>query len=89
LALRFAAKRRTGLDQLKENAFGMYLVHYVFVIWLQFLLLELVVPALLKAGIVFAGTLLASWAVTAGLRRLLPIVTVIFAGGRAPAATSS
>jgi hypothetical protein len=89
LALRFVAKRRAWLDQLKENAFGMYLVHYVFVIWLQFLLLPLVAPALVKAGIVFAGTLLASCAVTAGFRRLLPMATVIFAGGRSPAATSS
>jgi glucans biosynthesis protein C len=89
LALRFAARRRTWLDPLKENAFGMYLVHYVFVIWLQLLLLPLVVPALVKAGVVFAGTLLASWVVTAGFRRLLPIAAGIFAGGRATAATSS
>src|SRR5262249_51658950 len=33
LALRFATRRRRVLDSLSENAYGMYLVPYVFVVW--------------------------------------------------------
>jgi glucans biosynthesis protein C len=89
LALRFAAKRRAWLDQLQQNAYGMYLIHYVFVVWLQYTFLPATLPGIAKAGIVFAGTLLASWAATAGFRRLLPTEAVIFAGGRRAAVRPS
>ena len=59
-AVRFAGVRFGGvkarlLDSLKANAFGMYLVHYLFVVWLQFALLGLELPGLVKGAIVFAG----------------------------------
>ena len=37
-ALRFATNRSHALDSLSDNAYGMYLVHYVFVVWLQYAL---------------------------------------------------
>jgi hypothetical protein len=37
--LRFATRHSRSLDSLSESAYGMYLVHYVFVVWLQYLLL--------------------------------------------------
>jgi glucans biosynthesis protein C len=84
LALRFAAKRRAWLDDLKLNAFGMYLVHYVFVIWLQYALLPTGLPAIVKAAIVFAGTLVLSWGTTAALRHLPPAAAIV-GGGRVAA----
>ena len=36
-----------------ENAYGIYFVHYVFVLWLQYLLLDVALPAVVKAAIVF------------------------------------
>ena len=39
LCLRFAAERARILDSLSVNAYGIYLVHYVFIVWLQFLML--------------------------------------------------
>ena len=42
------------------NAYGMYLVHYVFAIWLQYALLVTGLLAIGKAAIVFGGTLLVS-----------------------------
>ncbi len=84
LALRFAAKRRAWLDDLKLNAFGMYLVHYVFVIWLQYALLPAGLPAIVKAAIVFAGTLVLSWGTTAALRHLPPAAAIVV-GGRVAA----
>ncbi|HXC91193.1 MAG TPA: acyltransferase [Stellaceae bacterium] len=69
-ALRFAARRRAWLDELKQDAYGMYLVHYLFVIWLQYALLPAAMPAVAKALAVFAGTLALSWGTTAACRRL-------------------
>jgi len=49
----------------------MYLIHYVFVVWLQYALLNAHLFAFTKAGIVFGVTLVLSWAASAALRRLL------------------
>ena len=67
LALRFARMRSRLLDSLSVNAYGMYLVHYVFVVWMQYALLGVALPALLKAAMVFAVTVLLSWGITAAL----------------------
>jgi hypothetical protein len=40
----------------------IYFFHYVFVLWLQYMLLDLLLIAPLKAAIVIAGALLLSWA---------------------------
>jgi glucan biosynthesis protein C len=68
--LRFATNRSRLGDSLSENAYGMYLVHYVFVVWLQYLLLGLALFAIAKAAIVFGVTLLLSWAATALMYRV-------------------
>jgi peptidoglycan/LPS O-acetylase OafA/YrhL len=62
LCLRFAAERTRILDSLSVNAYSMYLLHYVFIVWLQYLLLPLALFAIGKAAIVFGGTLVLSWA---------------------------
>ena len=43
----------------------MYLLHYVFIVWLQYALLPFGLFAIGKAAIVFGGTLLMSWAAAA------------------------
>jgi hypothetical protein len=45
-------------------------VHYVFVVWLQYAMLSMAMPAVIKAAVVFAGTLLLSWGTTAALRSI-------------------
>lgn len=70
---RFVEKRSAIWDSLSANAYGMYLVHYGFAVWLQYALLPTALPAPLKGLIVFAGTVGASWSVTALLRRV-PLV---------------
>ena len=57
--LRFAAWRAQALDSLSVNAYSMYLLHYVFVVWLQYALLDIALFAIGKAAIVFGGTLVA------------------------------
>jgi glucan biosynthesis protein C len=68
--LHFARNRSRVLDSLSRNAYGMYLVHYVFVVWLQYALLNAPLFAFAKAAIVFGVTLVLSWATSAALRRL-------------------
>jgi hypothetical protein len=68
--LHFARNRSRVLDSLSRNAYGMYLVHYVFVVWLQYALLNAPLFALAKAVIVFGATLVLSWATSAALRCL-------------------
>ncbi len=77
LVLRFAGRRLPALAGLNRDAFGMYLVHYVFVVWLQYALLGFGLFATVKGSIVFAGTLLLSWGVIAVIRRISPAGQVI------------
>jgi hypothetical protein len=79
--LRFGAARSRILDSLAENAFGMYLFHYLFVVWFQYGLLDVALPAIPKALIVFAGTLLLAWAATAATR-IIPFGSMLIGNER-------
>jgi peptidoglycan/LPS O-acetylase OafA/YrhL len=67
--LRFAAVRRPIFEGVAENAYGIYLFHYVFVVWTQYLLLRLSLPGAVKGFVVFAVTLLLAWVVSSALCR--------------------
>jgi len=58
---------------LSANAYGIYLVHYIFVLWCQYLLLDVQLPALLKFLITFVVAVVVSWWVTYLLRKL-PVI---------------
>ncbi|MGY3696249.1 hypothetical protein ACVIGA_006329 [Bradyrhizobium sp. USDA 3240] len=60
----------TLLDRIQSDAYGMFLVHYPIVLWLQYWLFDFDLPATAKAAIVFFGTVALSWAATAMLRKL-------------------
>jgi hypothetical protein len=68
--LKFKQSGRSILDPMQPDAYGMFLVHYPIVLWLQYLLFDLEMPALGKAAIAFALTVILSWAATEGLRRI-------------------
>ena len=68
------------LEPLRDNAYGMYLVHYVFVTWLQYLLLGIAIFALAKGLMVFAATLVLSWAATVAIRRVPAAARLIGTG---------
>jgi peptidoglycan/LPS O-acetylase OafA/YrhL len=72
LFVRFA-RRNPILDSFANNSYGMYLVHYVFITWTQYLLLGVSMPAALKALCVLVVAVSASWIIVAQLRRI-PIV---------------
>jgi peptidoglycan/LPS O-acetylase OafA/YrhL len=62
VCLRFAAERTRLLGSLSANAYSIYLLHYVFIVWLQYAVLNVALFAVGKAAIVFCGTLAMSWA---------------------------
>ena len=70
LFLRFANNRYSIIDTLCDNAYGIYLVHYPFIIWSQYLLLGSSMHAISKALIVFIITLVLSWGTSALLRSI-------------------
>jgi peptidoglycan/LPS O-acetylase OafA/YrhL len=74
---RFVGKRIRVFDSLTANAYGMYLIHYAFVAWLQYSLLKIALPGVAKGSLVLAGTILLSWAATAALRRIPAVGRVI------------
>jgi peptidoglycan/LPS O-acetylase OafA/YrhL len=72
-SLRLARSGLSLLDAMQPSAYGIYLLHYVFIIWLQYVVYDPAFPAGIKAAIVFVGTLCGSWALTVMLRKI-PVV---------------
>lgn len=69
----FLRFRRSGwsiLDPMQGDAYGMFLVHYPIVLWLQYWLFNFDVPAIVKALVAFVLTVALSWAVTEALRKI-------------------
>ena len=75
--LRFARTRVRVFDSLTRNAYGMYVIHIVFVTWLPYALLRAQMSPVAKGPIVFLGTLALSWGAVAALRRLPAVARVI------------
>jgi surface polysaccharide O-acyltransferase-like enzyme len=71
--LRFAKASWRLLDAMRPSAYGIYLLHYIFIIWLQYAVYDLQLHAGAKFLIVFVGTLSMSWALTIALRKI-PLV---------------
>jgi hypothetical protein len=61
------------LDAMQPSAYGIYLLHFIPLIWLQYAVYDPAFPAFVKFAIVFAGTLSVSWALIATLRKI-PVV---------------
>jgi peptidoglycan/LPS O-acetylase OafA/YrhL len=81
VCLRFARKRTRALGNISANAYGMYLVHYVFAVWLQYALLNTELFVIGKAAIVFGGTFVMSWGITAALGGV-PLIAQLIASKR-------
>ena len=77
LMLRFSDARLTLLDALRPSAYGIFLVHYILIIWLQYAVYDLTLGPIAKFAIVFAGTLTGSWLVVLILRRVPVIARII------------
>ena len=77
ILVRFAKKPVRIFDSLRDNSYGIYLIHYAFVSWVQYALLRAVLPAAMKGCVAFAGALALSWITIAALRRIRPVARVI------------
>jgi hypothetical protein len=59
--------------KVTRNAYCIYLVHYIFVLWCQYELLNVDLPAFIKFLITFIVSILVSWQVSILLRKI-PVV---------------
>jgi len=75
--LRFARSSLWLLDAMQPSAYGIYLLHFIFLIWLQYIVYDPAFPAFVKFAIVFAGTLSMSWALTVLLRKIPTVARAI------------
>jgi surface polysaccharide O-acyltransferase-like enzyme len=73
LFLRFAKTPLRLLDAMRPSAYGIFLIHYIFIIWIQYVVYDPAWSPFVKFAIVFAGTLAGSWA-TVVLLRKIPVV---------------
>jgi surface polysaccharide O-acyltransferase-like enzyme len=69
-SLRFGFRRSPARASLSANAYSLYLVHYVFVVWLQYALLSSNLAAVIKGPIVFLVTLIMSWVIILAVQRV-------------------
>jgi surface polysaccharide O-acyltransferase-like enzyme len=75
--LRFADSSWRLLDALQPSAYGVYLLHYIFIIWLQYAVYDYSFPAFVKFAIVLSGTLSLSWGLTVMLRKIPAVARMI------------
>ncbi len=68
--LRFKRSGWSVLDPMQGDAYGIFLVHYPIVLWLQYWLFDFDVPAVVKAAVAFVLTVVLSWAASAALRKI-------------------
>ncbi len=87
-SLRFVTQPRPVLKNLADNAYGIYLFHYFFVIWAQYALLTAPLPAVAKGLIVFVVTLTASWAISGAINSL-PLGARLMRGAQRTAAAAT
>src|SRR5258708_26147792 len=65
----WAGRSHAWWESLSENAYGIYLTHYIFVVWCQYWLLNYHLPAVIKFFITFVLSLVLSWLLTYLIRR--------------------
>jgi peptidoglycan/LPS O-acetylase OafA/YrhL len=75
--LRWLATPRAWLDHLGRHAYGIYLLHYAAVTWIQYALLAATVPASVKAIVVFVTAVGATWLVTTAVRRIPAVARIV------------
>jgi peptidoglycan/LPS O-acetylase OafA/YrhL len=76
LVVRFARPWRWA-DSLSANAYGIYLMHYAFVIWIQYVALRWTLPAFVKGIAVSLAAVGISWMTVALLRQSKLIARVV------------
>jgi peptidoglycan/LPS O-acetylase OafA/YrhL len=76
VVIRFVRSWRWA-DSLSANAYGIYLAHYVFVVWIQYAALQWPAPAFVKGVAVSLAAVGITWATVATIRRSSLIAQVV------------
>lgn len=61
LCFKFLDRTFGVMAAIGRNSYGIYLLHFPFVVWLQYALLDVEASVIMKAAIVFCGALGGSW----------------------------
>lgn len=77
LFLRFARSRSGVFDSLSRNSYGIYLIHYAFVSWLQLAMVGTAMPSFCKFAVVVCGAVGGSWLAVSALRRIPGVARVL------------
>ncbi len=85
ISTRFLAQRIRWLEPLSRNALGIFILHYAPLVWMQYLMLDAPLPAIVKASFVFAVALPLSLALAVAMSRFGWLARLI---GEDPRATS-
>ena len=78
--LRWGRSNALAWRGLRENAYGIYMVHFAIAAWLEYALLGWHTDAIVKGSAIFAVTLALSWA-AAGAMRHVPGLRRVLASG--------
>jgi hypothetical protein len=70
-------RRHPIFDSLCTDAYGIYIIHYTFIIWIQFALLPASWPAWIKFSVTFIGGLALSWGTTKLVRQISAVRRVL------------
>jgi glucan biosynthesis protein C len=74
---RLVRKPHPIFDNLSANAYGIYLIHYASVLWIQFTLLSAPWPAWIKFSVTFVGGLALSWGASILVRQIPAVRRVL------------
>jgi hypothetical protein len=77
LFLRFGQREKSLFDPLRADAYGIFVIHYLPMLWLQYAMLAMPWSAGAKAAIAFVATLAISWAATRALRQIPGMTRVL------------
>ena len=75
--VRFGQRSVRILNSLSANSYGIYLVHYLVIIWLQYAVLRAQMAVGIKFAIVFVGGIAICWGLTSALRRIPAVRKII------------
>ncbi len=70
-------RRRVWMDSLARCAYILYLIHYVFLTWAQYLLLRIDLPAPVKFAATFAAVVALSWSSAVLLLRVPRLSSIL------------
>jgi len=73
----YCLRKNKVLHSISRNDYGIYIFHFIFVTGLQYVLVGIPIPAVLKGILVFTGALAFAWSLTILLRKIHIVREVI------------